>query len=55
LSFVSHAGTNRVRFQGRVSPTNKLKPGRYALVITASKGSGQQSAPRSLSFTIVKG
>jgi hypothetical protein len=54
LSFAAHAGANTVRFQGRLSPTKKLKPGRYTLVITAAGASGQ-SAPQSLNFTIVKG
>jgi len=54
LSFAAHAGANTVRFQGRLAPTKKLKPGRYTLVITAPGASGQ-SAPQSLNFTIVKG
>ena len=45
------AGTNRVVFQGRVSRTHKLKPGRYTLVITAT-ANGKTSPPSSLSFTI---
>jgi DNA-binding beta-propeller fold protein YncE len=53
LSFTGHSGTNRVVFQGRVSPTRRLKPGHYALVITAAN-SGGTSTPRSLSFTIVR-
>ena len=54
LSFAAHTGVNTVRFHGRLSRKKKLKPGRYTLVITATSASGQQSAPRSLSFTIVK-
>ncbi len=54
LTFTGHSGTNRVKFQGRVSSTKKLKPGRYTLVITATDSAGVHSAPRSLSFTIVK-
>jgi hypothetical protein len=41
-----------VSFQGRVSRTKKLKPGRYRLVITASNSAGKKSRPQSLSFTI---
>ncbi len=52
LSFAGHAGTNKVSFQGRVSRTKKLKPGRYRLVITASNSAGKKSKPQSLSFTI---
>jgi hypothetical protein len=54
LSFAVHTGVNTVRFQGRLSSTRKLKPGRYTLLITATSSSGGRSAPRSLSFTIVK-
>jgi hypothetical protein len=32
----------------------KLKQGRYTLVITATNSAGVRSAPKSLSFTIVK-
>lgn len=54
LTFAGHSGTNEVAFQGRISPTNKLKPGRYTLVIAATNSAGEHSAPTSLSFTIVK-
>jgi hypothetical protein len=54
LTFAGHAGTNKVAFQGRVSAKKKLKPGRYTLVITAADSAGTRSAPKSLSFTIVK-
>jgi hypothetical protein len=54
LSFSGHAGTNKVAFRGRISRSGKLRPGGYTLVITASNAAGQHSAPKSLSFTIVK-
>ena len=54
LSFPGHDGTNSVLFMGRVSRTEKLKPGRYTLVITATNTAGQKSAPRKLGFTIVR-
>jgi hypothetical protein len=54
LTFTGHDGTNKVAFQGRVSPKKKLKPGRYTLVITATDPAGARSAPKSLSFTIVQ-
>jgi hypothetical protein len=47
-------GLNKVRFQGRVTRTKKLKPGSYKLGITATDAAGQKSPVRSLSFTIVK-
>jgi hypothetical protein len=52
LSFAGHGATNTVSFQGRVSPTQKLKPGTYTLVITATNSAGARSAPVSLNFTI---
>ena len=54
LSFAAHAGSNKVSFQGRLSHSKKLRPGTYTLVITATNSAGQRSAPRSLTFTIVK-
>jgi DNA-binding beta-propeller fold protein YncE len=54
LSFTGHSGTNIVVFAGRISRTDKLKPGRYKLVITATNTAGQRSAPVSLSFTIAR-
>jgi Putative Ig domain/Regulator of chromosome condensation (RCC1) repeat len=54
LSFTDHSGTNNVVFAGRISHTDKLQPGRYKLIITATNTAGQRSTPVSLSFTIVK-
>jgi len=54
LTFMGHDGTNSVAFQGRVSPKRKLKPGHYTLVIAATDPAGARSAPKSLSFTIVR-
>jgi hypothetical protein len=54
LSLTGHSGANNAAFAGRISRTNKLKPGRYELTITATNSTGQRSAPVSLSFTIVK-
>jgi hypothetical protein len=54
LTFAGHSGTNMVAFQGRISPAKTLKPGRYTLVVTAINADGVRSAPKSLSFTIVK-
>lgn len=52
LALAAHAGADHLRFEGRLSATRKLKPGRYTLALSASAG-GITSAPRSLSFTIV--
>jgi hypothetical protein len=54
LRLAAHAGVNRVRFQGRLSRAKRLKPGRYTLAITATLPSGTASAPKAISFTIVK-
>jgi hypothetical protein len=54
LTFNAHAGTNKVRFQGRLSRTRKLKPGRYTLTITATDSAGNRSRPKSTRFTIVR-
>jgi hypothetical protein len=54
LTFTGHPGTNKIRFAGRITHTNKLKPGRYALTITATNPQHAHSPPRSLNFTIVK-
>ncbi len=54
LSFPGHSGTNMVAFAGRISRADKLKPGRYELLITATNSAGQHSQSVSLSFTIVK-
>jgi streptogramin lyase len=53
-AFAAHSGTNRLRFQGRISRAKKLRLGRYTLAISATNALGQRSRPNSLSFTIVK-
>ena len=52
FSFAGHAGLNTVRFQGRVSTSIKLKPGKYILVITANTP-GLGSTFARLTFAIV--
>jgi alpha-tubulin suppressor-like RCC1 family protein len=53
VGFGGHAGLNRVRFQGRVPPHRRLRPGHYRLVISASNTSGRSNAVP-LSFTITR-
>jgi hypothetical protein len=53
LAISGHAGVNTLKFQGRVSSRNKLRPGTYTLVITAAGPSGA-AAPQRLTFTIVR-
>jgi len=54
FSFLGHAGTDSVRFQGRVTPSKKLKPGRYTLVITAITPGALTTTSRKLTFTIAR-
>jgi hypothetical protein len=54
LSFMGHTGLNKLAFQGRISRSKKLTPGRYTLVIAATNATGGRSASHSLRFTIVK-
>lgn len=54
LSFAGHDGANNVVFQGLISPSKKLKPGRYTVIITARNTADQTSAPQTLSFRIGK-
>jgi alpha-tubulin suppressor-like RCC1 family protein len=52
LSFNGHEAANRVSFQGRLSGSHRLAPGKYTLVITAKAPTGPKSAPKHLTFTI---
>jgi hypothetical protein len=54
FSFSAHPGVNTVSFAGRIPGSKKLKPGRYTLTITASNSQGARSAPKTLTFTIVR-
>jgi hypothetical protein len=47
------AGQDKVRFQGRVSNAKTLKPGAYAVSVTARDAHGLKAISRSLPFTIV--
>lgn len=47
-----HAGTNTLKFQGRISRSKELRPGTYTVVITAVGPSGA-AKPQRLTFTIV--
>lgn len=53
LAVAGKKGPNRVRFEGRLSRTKRLGPGRYTLTIIASDAAGRRSAPRRLDFTVV--
>jgi len=51
MTFPAHAGTSKLRFQGLTSRHKRLKPGSYALLVTAA-ASGKRSTTRTLHFTI---
>jgi hypothetical protein len=53
LSFTGQPGANTVSFDGAISATQKLKPGSYTVVISATTA-GKTSIPATLSFTIAK-
>jgi hypothetical protein len=53
LSFTGHAGKNEVSFQGRISRSQKLAPGSFTLLITATNAAGHTTGGE-LRFTIVK-
>ncbi|HME02503.1 MAG TPA: hypothetical protein VKG38_05670, partial [Solirubrobacteraceae bacterium] len=55
ISFTGHLGTNKVFFQGRLSRSKKLQPGRYTVTVNATDAAGGRSAPVSLRFTVVNG
>jgi hypothetical protein len=55
LKRVSRPGANHVRFKGRISRKRQLRPGRYALRVTATNAAGGRSTSRALRFTIRPG
>ena len=54
LSLNAHSGADKIVFDGRVSPTHSLRPGRYAVTLTATNAGGESSKRQSLRFTIVR-
>ena len=54
LSFNGHVGVNKLRFQGRISRRERLKPRAYVLAINAYNSAGQGSKTVRLPFTIVR-
>jgi hypothetical protein len=53
LTLAAATGLNHLHFQGRLSKTRTLKPGRYAFTIRARNAAKQNTTSKSLSFTIV--
>jgi hypothetical protein len=52
LTVAGHPDTNRIVFQGQISKSKTLRPGRYRLILTA-ENEGMNSEPESCQFTIV--
>jgi hypothetical protein len=46
ITVAGRLGPNRVRFQGRISRSRRLKPGAYRVVVTATDVAGNTSAPK---------
>jgi hypothetical protein len=46
VSFQANAGLDKVVFDGRLSPSKKLKPGAYTLAITASAAAATSGASK---------
>jgi hypothetical protein len=53
LTIKAHAGTNKVRFEGRVTRTRHLKAGHHQLTMFATDSKGQNSFPNTVRFTVV--
>jgi PKD domain len=54
LSFAAHSGLNRISFQGQISKSRRLVPGRYTAVMVAANGTGSRSTPARLQLTIIR-
>jgi len=54
IVFAAHSGTNRVRFEGRISTHRRLAPGSYTLLLSAA-AAGERSRTGTLHFTIARG
>jgi hypothetical protein len=53
MSFAGNQGVNMIGFQGLLSHSRRLAPGRYTLMVTATNAAGQHSSPTALAFRIV--
>jgi hypothetical protein len=54
LTTTGKAGSNTLKFTGRIAGGRKLKPGSYTVVIVATDSAGVASAPHVLSFRITR-
>ena len=53
LSYTATTGLHRLRFQGRLTRTRKLSPGRYRVTITARDAAGNASRGKTATFTVL--
>jgi len=53
FSRASSAGSNRLRFQGRLTRRRALRPGKHRLVLSATDAAGQRSARTPVAFRLV--
>ena len=54
LSFAAHSGADRISFQGSLSRSRRLPPGRYTVLVSAVNSAGLRSPAAALSFTIAR-
>jgi PKD repeat protein len=48
------SGSPRIRFQGRLSRTRALRPGRYQVLVAATDRAGNATRPQSAGFTVLR-
>ena len=53
LQVQAKQGASRLRFEGRVDRSHKLKPGVHTVRVSATSAAGKSSSARALTFTIV--
>jgi hypothetical protein len=53
LVFSTSAGSHKLAFQGRLSRTKRLRPGKYRLTVVSTDPSGNASKPQSTTFTLL--
>jgi hypothetical protein len=53
LRVQARSGSSKLHFEGKVSRLVKLKPGSYAVAITATGAAGTVSVPKTLRFTVI--
>ena len=54
MSFSGKSGANKLPFKGSLSRSKRLRPGRYTVSLIATDAAAHQSAPQTLSFTILR-